>query len=201
MSDLALEFVRQIAEEHRDSAAQLYDSAFGKKFSVAVLSRERRIKLLSSALQLQHAFAAICDGRLVGLAGYHDSSGSFTSGLDYRELISQLGFLRGYWAALVFSLYERKPLPTELLLDGIAVAPGVRGQGIGSQLLDRITCYAADQQFESIRLDVIDTNPGARRLYERKGFVATKTEKFEWLRWLLGFGAVTTMVKSVPKNE
>ena len=86
-------------------------------------------------------------------------------------------------------------------MDGIAVAPDMRGQGIGARLLDLITDYAADQQFETIRLDVVDTNPQARKLYERKGFVATKTEQFEWLRWLLGFGAVTTMVKSLANES
>ena len=44
-----------------------------------------------------------------------------------------------------------------------------------------------------VRLDVIDTNHGAQRLYERSGFVPLRIEKFPYLRWLLGFGASTTM--------
>lgn len=201
MSDLKIDYVHGIAEEYRDTAVDLYESAFGQKFSVAVRSRVSRIELLSKAFQLKHAFGAICDGQLVGLAGYQDAVGSLTGGIAYRGLTSQLGVLRGTWAAMVFAMYERKPSSNELLMDGIAVAPGMRGQGIGSGLLDLITDYAADQEFERIRLDVVDTNPQARKLYERKGFVETNTEQFEWLRWLLGFGAVTTMVKKFPESS
>ena len=78
-------------------------------------------------------------------------------------------------------------------MDGIAVDQDYRGRGIGSQLLRRIIDYARDNGFESVRLDVIDTNPGARRLYERVGFIAVREDKFPYLRWLLGFGGATTM--------
>ena len=44
---------------------------------------------------------------------------------------------------------------------------------------------------------MIDTNTGARRLYERHGFVTTKTERFEWLRAVLGFGASSTMIRTL----
>jgi ribosomal protein S18 acetylase RimI-like enzyme len=101
--------------------------------------------------------------------------------------------VRGNWAALIFSLYERRPLPGRLLMDGIAVREGLRGRGIGTRLLQQLSDYAAQQGYESIRLDVIDINPGARRLYERYGFEAIKTERFEYLRWLIGFGGATTM--------
>ena len=54
--------------------------------------------------------------------------------------------------------------------------------------------YAKENDYEKIRLDVIDTNPDARRLYERLGFVAERTNNFEGLRPVLGFGASTTMI-------
>ena len=91
-------------------------------------------------------------------------------------------------------LYERKPKEGQLLMDGIAVRQDARGRGIGTRLLDEFKAYGREHGYANIRLDVIDTNPGARRLYERLGFVATKTEHFEYLRWFLGFGASTTML-------
>ena len=69
------------------AAVDLYDNAFGQKFSVAIRSRVSRIELLSNSLQLQHAFGAICDGQLVGLAGYQGAAGSLTGGVNYRMLI------------------------------------------------------------------------------------------------------------------
>ncbi|MFQ3232131.1 MAG: hypothetical protein ACI9DO_003526, partial [Reinekea sp.] len=39
-----------------------------------------------------------------------------------------------------------------------------------------------------------------KKLYERKGFKAVKTERFPYLRWLLGFSGSTTMQLSVAGN-
>ncbi len=194
MSESSIEYILGTPEEKRDEAAQLYETAFGKKFSMAVASQSDRVKLISHAFLLQYSVAAICDGQLVGIAGFQTEDGSLTGGMSYRQLISQMGFFRGNRAAVLFSLYERKPVSRELLMDGIAVDPKMRGKGIGTRLLEELFAYARRKQFEQIRLDVIDTNPQARKLYERNGFVETKTEHFGYLRWLLGFGASTTMV-------
>jgi len=201
MSEDRIEYVRGIPESLRHEAAQVYDAAFGSKFAVAVRSPDARIELLSRSFLLPFAFAAICDDRLVGLAGFHTTDGSLTGGMNYKLLVSTLGIFRANWAALIFSLYERNPLPKELLMDGIAVHPEMRGQGIGSRLLSEVISFAAQEGYNQVRLDVIDANPAARRLYERNGFVAIKTEHFGYLRWLLGFGASTTMIRSVTSAK
>ena len=184
-----------------DDAVALYDDAFGAKFAVAVPNTTRRLSLLSSSLNLSFAFAAIAENRLVGLAGYKTHSGSFTDRMTFAVLAKHVGLIRGTWAACVFSLYERSLRPGELLMDGIVVDANFRGNGIGTLLLDSLTTFAENSGFHSIRLDVIDTNPNARRMYERNAFVATKTEHFGYLRWLLGFGASTTLVRKTPNRR
>ncbi len=192
-----ISYAHGVPERFRHAAAVLYDNAFGAKFAVAVPARERRLRLLAESFQLEHAIGAIADEKLVGIAGFHGTAGSLTGGMTFRSLIARLGLLRGSWAAVIFSLYDRRPLPGELLMDGIAVAPDMRGRGIGGKLLDLVTKHAREQNLKSIRLDVIDTNLGARTLYDRSGFTEIKTESFESLRWLLGFGAATTMRKVI----
>ena len=91
-------------------------------------------------------------------------------------------------------LFERKAQEHELLMDGIAVSEDYRGKGVGTALFKALIEYAKNNHYQRIRLDVIDTNPDARRLYERLGFSAERTNTFEVLRPLLGFGAATTMV-------
>ncbi len=185
-------------ERFRGKAALLYDEAFGPKLSVAVRSGEKRIALLEESMVPAFALVALAGDELAGVAGFQTPEGSFTGGLvsgsaAYKNLVSQLGYLKASWAAAIFSLYERKAKPGELLMDGIAVRSDFRGQGIGGRLLDDIAVYARENGYERVRLDVIDTNPGARKLYERKGFQAVKTHNFSYLRWLLGFGGSTTM--------
>lgn len=158
---------------------------------------------------LEHAFlpeyliTALQDGELVGLAGFYGKEGSLTGGMlggrgmswaELRKALSVLGTLRAMFA---LALYTRTPQKGELLIDGIAVRADRQGRGIGGQLLEHLISYALEQGYRHIRLDVIDTNPGARRLYERKGFTATKTKHFGFLRPILGFSAVTTMQRSL----
>lgn len=82
-------------------------------------------------------------------------------------------------------------------MDGIAVDPAMRGRGVGSLLIEEVAAVAVEQGCREVRLDVIDTNPRARALYERRGFTAVRTEHTPYLRGLLGFGAVTTMHRPV----
>ncbi len=182
-----------LPEQYRASAVSLYDEAFGKKFSVAVPSKKERLLLLSRCFILEYSIVAISENKLLGIAGFQTPAGSLTKGITYSKLLSQLGFIKGNWAALVFSLFERKPSQGELVMDGIVVLSNSRGKGIGRRLLDEVANYAKAHGFNRIRLDVIDINPKAKQLYERKGFKAVKSEYFPYLKWLLGFSGATTM--------
>jgi ribosomal protein S18 acetylase RimI-like enzyme len=196
------EIIYQIGlpEQFRVDAAKLYNEAFGQKFSVAVRSEEKRISLIQKGFIPEYAMVALSDNTLLGIAGFHTSAGSLTGGISYKDLLSELGFFRGNWAAIIFSMYERKPQTVELLMDGIAVHADSRGKGVGSRLLEEIARYAQENKFKRVRLDVIDINSKAKKLYERKGFKAVKTERFPYLRWLLGFSGSTTMQLSVAGN-
>jgi ribosomal protein S18 acetylase RimI-like enzyme len=186
-----------VPESMRLEAARLYDEAFGRKFSVAIGNTKKRRDVLAESFLLAYSVTAILNGGLVGLAGFHTQRGALTSGMNAELLLERLGTLGGLWAAIIFSTYARQPQPAELLMDGIAVRHDMRGRGIGTHLLNDLKHYARENGYRTIRLDVIDTNPAARRLYERQGFVPTRTERFGYLRWLLGFGASTTMVFTV----
>ncbi|MFK7992592.1 MAG: N-acetyltransferase family protein [Granulosicoccus sp.] len=183
-----------ISQEYRQRAAHLYDMAFGEKLALAIPNPDERLKLLSKAMQLDYAVGAFDSTKLIGIAGFSTARGSLTGGIDYRGLLSELGWMKGNRAAVVLSLYERKARYEELLMDGIVVDPEYRGRGVGGQLFSKLVTYAESENYLTIRLDVIDTNSGARRLYERLGFCEEKTETFEFLRSILGFGASTTMI-------
>ena len=189
-----------IPETQLRAAAELYDEAFGQKFALAIPRRKTRVAFLEACLVPEFAFCALADGKLVGLAGFHTQNGSLTGGAGLRQLFSQLGFFSGLRAAVVFSLYEREPAKGELLMDGVAVNVEVRGQGVGGRLLGEIIRYAHKHAYDYVRLDVIDTNEGAKRLYARKEFEETHVQTFPYLKSLLGFGGVTTMrLAVIPK--
>lgn len=133
---------------------------------------------------------------MVGIVGFKTGQGSLTGGISFRILKDELGCWGAVRAVLVLALFQRKRVAGQLLMDGIGVSPKMRGRGIGAQLLNHLIRYAQQEGYRSVRLDVIDTNSAARRLYERVGFAPVQTEQFGYLKWLLGFGAATQMVYS-----
>ena len=58
-------------------------------------------------------------------------------------------------------------------LIGMWVRPQARGRSVGALLVQAVLDRAAVLGCDRVRLDVVDGNAPARRLYERMGFVAT----------------------------
>jgi ribosomal protein S18 acetylase RimI-like enzyme len=185
------------SNELRSSAAELYDAAFGAKLSIAMPNPISRVEVLKEGFDPEFSFVAISDGEMVGIAGFKTEQGSLTGGISFRMLKDELGYWGAIRAVLVLALFQRNKVVGQLLMDGIGVSPKMRGSGIGTKLLHSLIEYAKKEGYRSVRLDVIDTNPAARRLYERVGFVSVKTEQFAYLKWLLGFGAATHMEYSL----
>ena len=52
------------------------------------------------------------------------------------------------------------------------VQPSARGRGVGPEILDAVRQWADERRLR-LHLDVSTANPGARRSYERYGFVGT----------------------------
>ncbi|WP_406404116.1 GNAT family N-acetyltransferase [Streptomyces uncialis] len=181
-------------------AAELYWGAFGRKLGPALHPASKAVPLLAGHLSTHRTVCALVDGQLVGLAGYQHGGQARARG-SARAVLRAYGHLRGLRRLLILALFERRPAPGQLVMDGIAVDQDMRGRGIGSLLIEEVVAVAAERECREIRLDVIDTNPRARALYERRGFTALRTARTPYLRRLLGFGAVTTMRRPVGTPE
>ena len=78
---------------------------------------------------------------------------------------------------------QRNP-PEHLLVD-ISLFPGMRGQGIGRALIEASQRHAQALGC-GMHLHVQQTNPAARRLYERLGFASDGSEgSHRHMRWSL----------------
>jgi ribosomal protein S18 acetylase RimI-like enzyme len=185
----------------REQAATLFDAAFGEKISVAIPGQEKRLKLFAATFDPSHSMTVVTKDKMLGIAGFKDSRGALTSGITFDSLRKHLGFLGAVRAGTVLTFYERELSRGELLMDGISVAPEARGEGIGTQLLNQLIVYAGQNGYQTIRLDVIDTNPDAKRLYQRVGFVEKEVKHFPYLKWLFGFSGATTLEYQVDRNR
>ena len=180
--------------EHKEQAIRLFWDAFKGKLHPVMKPEEKALNFLRLVADSNHAISAVNDeGELLGIAGYKTRNGSFIGG-DLKEICSIYGPMSGTVRGIIMSFLERPLQPGTLLMDGIFVSKQARGQGIGSALLSALKSQAQSEGFKQVRLDVIDTNPRARALYERHGFIAGKITNLGPLRYIFGFQSATTMV-------
>ncbi|TRW97529.1 GNAT family N-acetyltransferase [Paracoccus sp. M683] len=183
--------------DHRAAAAAAYWQAFAQKLRYPLGPPDKGIRFILRVLDADHAISAISpDGRFLGLAGFKTPKGAFLGG-DFDDLASIYGYLGAAFRAALVGVLERPNEPQTLLMDGIVVEETARGLGVGTALLQAVECHAAGLGLARVRLDVINTNPRARALYERRGFVAHSISRTGPLRHVFGFDRATTMYKAV----
>lgn len=182
--------------DQRETVVCLFWSAFSQKLYPVMKPEEKALGFLSRVADPAHAISAMTpDGSVIGIAGFKTEKGAFIGG-GLREICATYGMIGGFWRGLVLSVLERPLQPKTLLMDGIFVSEAARGQGVGSALLSSIKEKAIALGCSRVRLDVIDTNPRARELYERHGFVAESSSDMGSLHHVFGFRKATTMVCS-----
>jgi ribosomal protein S18 acetylase RimI-like enzyme len=76
--------------------------------------------------------------------------------------------------------------PERVYLAQINLLPGYQGKGIGTAVIESIKADAA-RAGKPVELRVLKTNPNARRLYERLGFIVfDEIDTHYWMRWKQG---------------
>ena len=147
-------------------------------------SVERCARLLERSLANDRILTAISADRLVGFAGLHYSRREwFDPSLSQLLSAVRWGIFRVMAMGII--LFKR-PKSDVLHLDTLIVHPDVRGQGIGTQLVDAVVALAIAEGKRFVKLEVEDINPRAKRLYERLEFVEDKFEKLPW-PWRVAF--------------
>lgn len=182
-------------EEHRPAAAKGFWAAFGPKLARLLGPTTRAVDFIESVLDPSHAISAVdSNGDFLGVAGFKTDQGAFVGG-TFRDLRRVYGSFGALWRAPLLSILERDLAPDTLLMDGIFVAPSARGMGVGSALLTAVSEHATALGLAQVRLDVIDSNPRARALYERQGFKPLGKTHLGPFKHLFGFQSATTMTR------
>jgi ribosomal protein S18 acetylase RimI-like enzyme len=186
-----------LPEDLRPQAAKLYWQAFGGKLGRVLGPNAKALAFLERVMRADHCLTAFdSGGNLVGLAGFKSAQGSFAGGSE-ADLRAVYGPIGGRWRAQLLRLLGNDADSSRFLLDGLCVSDAVRGQGVGTLLLEAIVTEGRARGYSAVRLDVVDTNARARALYERRGFVVDRTEPIGPLRLIFGFNAAHTMVRPI----
>ncbi|MEN9409914.1 MAG: hypothetical protein RL216_1888 [Pseudomonadota bacterium] len=184
-----------LPEHLRPEAALLYWQAFGGKLGRVLGPEPRALRYLARVLRAENCLTAYdAQGRLIGLAGFRTSEGTFAGGTR-ADLFAIYGPVGGRWRAALLRLLNNDVESDRFLLDGLCVSPAARGQGVGTALLEAIAAEGRARGFATLRLDVVDNNTRARALYERMGFTIARTAGIGPLRHVFGFTAAHTMIR------
>ena len=181
----------------RSDGARLYWQAFGAKLGRVLGPDARALRFLDRVIAADQCLVALnAEGALLGIAGFKTTGGSFAGGTsaDLRAIYGGFGAM---WRGTLLLALNREAETDCFLMDGICVSQHARGQGVGSALLSGLYEQAATLGYRSVRLDVIDTNPRARALYEREGFHPVRTAPLGPLKYVFGFASATTMVRQL----
>lgn len=180
-------------------AARLYWAAFSQKLGKILGPQRLGIAYFSDAIVSENCFCAVGEtGDLLGVAGFKVGNAGFLGG-GIGALRRCYGLHGVIWRLPALMMLEKSARSDTLQMDGICVAQGARGAGIGSALLRAMASHGRNLGKDKVSLDVIDTNPRARALYQRHGFTATSTVQMGPLRYIYGFSAATKMDLDLEK--
>ncbi len=145
-----------------------------------LLGRRAEAIMASAFLEPQHSLSyqyvtfAERSGELVGMTSAY--TGAQLRGFSESSLVRAAGNFplrlkcMRVLLAPVFRILNTVA-DEDFYLQGISVEPSLRGEGIGSILMDDIEQRASASGSKNLCLDVAAKNTGARRLYERRGMI------------------------------
>ncbi len=155
----------------------LYTWAFGR-LSTQQTAGMLRALYDADTLTLTTTQVAEQNNMVAGVAILHigDSIGRGTMRAYWNVVRSQLHLLPAVraFAGGVFAnwaIHKRIPHENDLVyIEALAVGVAWRGQGIGTRLLSEASAWGHARNRPRMALHVLQSNTGARRLYERMGF-------------------------------
>ena len=179
--------VRDAGVDDASLVAWDLETATDRMFSLMLGARweqilTRVVRTSGHAWSLKHARVADAGGKPLGviLSGPsdlppHDDAFGLPWGWT-RLRLTAVGL-----ACQPFLSFMERHGAGEWYITAISVKPEARGQGVGTALISDAVARARAAGMTSVTLDVDAKNTGARRLYEREGFVVQATSPTAWL--------------------
>jgi ribosomal protein S18 acetylase RimI-like enzyme len=198
-----LSIVASPAPELAGQAAAIFYEAFREKIHRLELfprSPEQAIRIIERSLDLSSGRCALVDGRVAGVAGWQYGDQRCYR-LHWPTLVQEFGWLGAAARMFINRLQDAQaPRPGELRVEALAVAPDLRGRGVGTALLAATEAHARALHLRALLIEAVDTNTGARRLYERFGFVTTRILHFGPFTRRAGFTGAVCMRKELEST-
>jgi ribosomal protein S18 acetylase RimI-like enzyme len=187
-------------ERYAEAAQVLYD---GFKMKIERLEffphdHKQAQRLLVSGMNPRRGLYALHDSKVIGVAGL-EYGGERLMRIPKASFVREFGLVGGlarYLWTRFLRLFQR-PDPQVLRLEMIAVSPAARGLGVGTALVESVCELAQALGYRMVVLEVVNTNPRAKALYERLGFKTVKHSRYGILTRRAGFTGAYKMQRDL----
>lgn len=121
------------------------------------------------------------DGQVVAAGAWWHSGNNWQFMLSaIRHIVAFYGVAKAIGVlirGLKIESVIKPPRKNVVCIGHIAVMPSERGKGLGARLMNYLANAAKKEGFAVASLDVAETNPNARQLYERLGYMQVEFNK------------------------
>ena len=186
-----------VTEALREQCARILYDAFGLKLHSLELfssSQEKILRLLQQGIRAEQGMYAMRGEQVLGVLGLQTRDAKFMAyppEVLRQEFGGVGGLLRQLWLGLM--ALGQTPPRSQLRIAMVAVDESARGSGVGTLLLQAAIDKARREGFRAVVREVVDTNAGARRLYERLGFRRVSEMHFGAITARAGFSGFQRM--------
>jgi len=178
---------------------RIFYDAFERKITAFIKSKEKAISIYEKSLNTDRIILAVEDKKITGMAGLHYDDRNFTD-IKYGMLKRYYSPLKSFFMYWGLRLMTPKIKEGTVRIDSLAVDKSYRGKGIGTKLIEAVIEFARQNGYSQVLLEVVDTNPKAKVLYERMGFKVKKKVNFYFLIRSAGFSSEYIMVYKIAEN-
>ena len=191
----------QLPEALQESAIEVFFNGFERKINHLMLKprdRDQARRIYRDGADFSSGIYALCEGRVTGMLGFQYQNRKFIH-LNLPTLNREFGFFGGVPRKLSGSVFKDiHPLShDEIRVQVISVADTSRGTGVGHRLLDTLFAYGKARNLSRVRLEVVNTNPGAKKLYKKLGFTECGILPYGPIAAKAGFSSQFRMKKSL----
>lgn len=182
-----------------ERAVGIYSARRRKSLDRIVGDHDMREKILGQPIRPDRICAVIHEGEVKGCLSYRmDGKGAVWPQIEtyWREF----GAVQGTLRYLMTQATLIRGRAQDLYVEGYAVAPELRGKGIGKALLNWLSAEVTRNGKEGWRTEMPDGSEEAARAYTRFGAKLQRRIPLGPVGWLLGYPRVS-LLRWVPPEE
>lgn len=181
-----------------DQAADILQEAFQKEFVKLLGKGENYSKAVKCIVNYNNCYLYKEENDVLGIVVLAAANSSPFI-LDISRFRKEYSFWKSLriWFFLNLIQLTSKSAPGTLKIKMLAVNGSHRGKGIGSRLLEMAEVLATEKGYSKLQLEVVDTNPRAKKLYERMGYASVKSVKTGFLTRSSGYTGFDVMLKNL----